>query len=88
MLHHFPFDIFQGPADYFDAGPFLYRDVGTGNGIGTFGRDPDKCFHLGFRDFQYRMCLAVDQEPPLDFACVHEIQGPFLTGVEENQRVV
>ena len=88
MFHHFPFDIFQGPANYFDAGPFLYWDVGTGNGIGTFGRDPDKCFHLGFRDLQYRMCLAVNQEPPLDFACVHEIQGPFLTGMEENQRVV
>ena len=88
MFHHFPFDIFQGPANYFDAGPFLYRDVGTGNGIGTFGRDPDKCFHLGFRNLQYRMCLAVNQEPPLDFACIHQIQGPFLTGMEENQRVI
>ena len=88
MLHHFSFDIFEGPAYHFYAGSFLYRDIGTGDGIGAFGRDPDEGFHLGVRDFQDGMGLAVDQEAALDFPCIHEIQGPVLAGMEEYKRVV
>ena len=88
MLHHFTFDIFQGPAYHFYAGSFLYRDIGAGDGGGTFGRDPDEGFHLGVRDFQDGACLAVDQKAALDFPRIHQIQGPVLVGVEKYERIV
>lgn len=88
MLHHFTFDIFQGPAYHFYAGSFLYWYIGIGDSIGAFGCDPDEGFHLLFRDFQDGMRLAVNQESSLDFAGIHKIQSPVLAGVEENQRVV
>ena len=88
MLHHFTFDISQGPAYHFYAGSFLYRDIGAGDCVRIFGRDPDEGFHLLFRDFQDGMRLAVNQESSLDFAGIHKIKSPVLACVEKYQCVV